>query len=530
MIKLIRKIFLYFLIFYIFGIFLCNFLGYWDYPDKKNKIPENFLKYRSEIVGEVISSPIIYEKYYKKRIKFYLKIDRINSENENFFAKNKNIKIFVDCNFSDSYFPIFGQKIKIYGKILKLELPNKYNNYLKYQKIYYKINENSFDNYLYFGKGNSVSLFFGNARQFILSKIQFLYTGISLEILPALIVGDKGFLEENTKDFIKGAGISHIIAISGMHIAFLFAFVCLFFRNKKSPIFLFVVLSIIWFYAGITGFSPSCIRACFMLSLILVAGIFDRETFSVNNLIITCAIMLIINPRQLFMLSFLFSFLGIFSIFYFQSFWKKLFKNIFIFFDEVFGNILGIKDFYSNNRIKSTLKNDTKFKISLEIFSLNNVKFLFKYIFKIFIEIFIVSLAAQTLLSPFVLFYFGNLNLSSIIFNLTIVPFLAIIMNFSFISIIFSIFNVSILNYIAKIFVFINSILIEKVFFVTNFLYERVSFFLKVNDEYIPYYLVLSICIILFFPILRDIKENKKYYFLFLIWIILFLISFIFVV
>ena len=61
-------------------------------------------------------------------------------------------------------------------------------------------------------------------------------------------------------------------------------------------------------------------------------------------------------------------------------------------------------------------------------------------------------------------------------------------------------------------------------------LHPQTARLLEVNDEYIPYYLVLSICIMLFFPILRDIKENKKYYFLFLIWIILFLISFIFVV
>ncbi|MDR0676671.1 MAG: ComEC/Rec2 family competence protein [Elusimicrobiota bacterium] len=518
-IKLARKILTYILIFYIAGIFVINFLGVWDKPNKKNKLPSQFLNIRTEIYGEILYPPTIYEKFYQKRIKFFIKLDKIGD----YSAKNKNTKIIVDCNLVSSYIPILGQKIKLYGEILPIELPNKYNNYLKYQNVYYKIFEQSLDNYQYVGNGNFFRSNFGKIRRFVLERILMLYDGLSAEVLPALIVGDKNYLTDETKDFIAEAGISHIIAISGMHVALVFAFLCLFFRNKKTVLFLLVTLSTIWFYAGITGLSPSCIRACGMLSIIMFAGLFDKYAFTVSNLMLTCAIMLIMNPRQLFMLSFLFSFLGVFSIIYFNNFWKNFFKQVFF----IINKFLFFGFFYKEQLIIKN-KIQKKTKKSFKDFKKNKKELLLStilYILNIFKEIFFASISAQTLLSPFIIFYFGNFNISSVIFNLTLIPFLAIIMNISFISIFFSLFSFSVFIKIAKMIAFINKIIVNTVFSITEFLFERISVFIEV--KMVPYYLTLILCILLFLPILRDIKENKKNFQLFLIWNILFLFSFI---
>jgi competence protein ComEC len=488
-IKTIHKLFFYIFWAYLVSIIFANYFGYWDKPHKNQIIPTHLLNTRSAITGEVLNSPAFYEKFYKKRIKFNLKLDAI--DNENF--SNKQISIFVDCNLNIDYYPAVGDKIKIYSQLEKLEFPNKYTNYLKYQNIYYKIQDNSLGNYFYLGKGSFIRHIFAVVRKSILDKILILYSGISREILPALIVDERSYMTKNTKKFLNSAGLSHITSISGTHIVLVFMCIAIFFKNRKSLFFIILSLSIIWFYSGITGFSPSCVRSCIMLSIVIIANLFDRNSFTVNNLMLTCFLMLVINPRQLFMISFLFSFLGVFSIFYFYNFWKN----------DVFG-------MFSKYDI-SSIQKESIFK-----------KIIF-YPKRILVEVFCGTMSAQTLLSPFVVFYFNSLNFTSIFFNLIVVPFVGIMMIFSFVSVIFSYFYFQIFSTLAKFFAFLNTFIITKTFGLSYYFYEKYSLILKKEINY--FYLIIILCLILVVPIVKEIKQNKIAFRLYLSWISLLLLN-----
>ncbi len=102
--------------------------------------------------------------------------------------------------------------------------------------------------------------------------------GDAAEIADAVVLGNKSNLSnEITRDFSR-LGISHLLAISGMHISFIcsgFTFIMRKIRVNRKIISLLTVLLML-FYMALTGFSPSVVRAsvlCIMMSIIYIIGI-----------------------------------------------------------------------------------------------------------------------------------------------------------------------------------------------------------------------------------------------------------------
>ncbi len=483
--KLIRKIFVSIFFMYLFGIIFANYFGAWNFPAKTKTLPPNLIRERALVVGQVSNFAQFYEKFHKKRTKFTLKLKKIN----NVDLSRKNIKLFVDLNLWQNYIPDYGDVIEINAKIEEIDVKNRYETNQKYRNIYYKISENSIGNYKNIRKSDGFKEILVDTRKAVLNKILLLYqTGFPREILPAIIIGDTNFISKKTKDFVSSAGLSHIISISGMHLAIIFMIISFFFKNKKSWIFFVTILTAIWFYSLLTGFSPSCVRSAIMLTFLVVANVFGKSAFTINNLVITCFLMLVINPRQLFQISFLFSFLGVFSIIYFFDFWKNIFTSIF-----------------PKNPIKNKNQNLLKKIILYPIITLR--------------EIFFVSLAAQTLLSPFVCFYFKSLNLSSILFNLVFVPFVGIIMWLTFATVGVSYISLSFAKFLAVF----NSFLLNKIFEICLALHDKFSIFIKASFD--VFYLLNLVIFLLFLPILPDIKRNFRYLRLYLLCLIIFIFN-----
>lgn len=151
------------------------------------------------------------------------------------------------------------------------------------------------------------------------------FNGDELAILSALTIGDKTELSESIRESYSVAGASHILALSGLHIGLLYAL--LFFilqpvakrgnagRCLRS-LFLIVLL---WAFAFFTGFSPSVIRSVTMFSILALADMFGRQSFSLNTLAATAWLMLLCNPAWLFDVGFQLSFVAVTSILLIQQ-------------------------------------------------------------------------------------------------------------------------------------------------------------------------------------------------------------------
>lgn len=156
-----------------------------------------------------------------------------------------------------------------------------------------------------------------NLREDILqTHAQYLHSP-NLEILGGVVFGDDAVTPpEYIKDSFINSGILHILAASGMNVAFIYGFWCFFMRRLRVP-FVFSVISgmgVIILYTLMTGLGPSVIRAALMLLFILAGKLIDRDAHSVSLLALVGMLMLIYNPAYINDVGFQLSFLATFGI------------------------------------------------------------------------------------------------------------------------------------------------------------------------------------------------------------------------
>lgn len=133
-----------------------------------------------------------------------------------------------------------------------------------------------------------------------------------------ILLGEDSFLDLNTRNAFSHAGISHILALSGLHIciiAFLISFILLplDYIGCKRIRHITTLLSIIAF-AFVTGLSVSVIRATIMMTFVILAHLLYRKNTSMNALFASVLIILIINPYSIYDIGFQLSFLSVFII------------------------------------------------------------------------------------------------------------------------------------------------------------------------------------------------------------------------
>ena len=174
----------------------------------------------------------------------------------------------------------------------------------------------------------------GNYFKTRIERYRSLLRGLILEnapspeggILQALILGEKGRIPKDITDKFNRAGVSHILAISGLHVGIV-AFISLIIIRiimKSSEYLLlrfnifkvsalFAVIPLIS-YAFIAGLHISTIRATIMILCFLIALLAGRGRDLLNILAFAAFAILIINPASLIDVSFQLSFVAVASI------------------------------------------------------------------------------------------------------------------------------------------------------------------------------------------------------------------------
>lgn len=111
----------------------------------------------------------------------------------------------------------------------------------------------------------------------------------------AILLGDRRGIDYETNTAFKVSGISHIIAVSGLHVSILCALIYRFCLRKRHLVAL-VGIPILILFAAITGFSPSITRAVVMQILVILGMALDREYDGMTALAFSCLLMTAINP------------------------------------------------------------------------------------------------------------------------------------------------------------------------------------------------------------------------------------------
>lgn len=138
-------------------------------------------------------------------------------------------------------------------------------------------------------------------------------------LVKAILLGIRDELDADQKSAFARSGTMHVLAVSGSHVALIYGVLLWSFRRlgeqRRWRILRSVVmLVVLWAYAGLTGATPSVLRATLTFTLFCLADMWRRQPDPVNSLAAAAVLLLAMDPLMLGQLSFQLSFLAVLGI------------------------------------------------------------------------------------------------------------------------------------------------------------------------------------------------------------------------
>ena len=341
---------------------------------------------------------------------YILKIENINNRN----FRNTNILLKVKKNRESKLYK-YGDKISGTGNF---EKPSKrrnykgfdYSRYLKTEKIYMICNTEC-KNIKVLGKNNQFvgDMWINNLRNDAKNNLLKLLPKEKAYIAIALLLGDTNMLDKDQRETFSNASLSHILAISGMHVAYVIVACRLIFRKFDKRIGKYIFIIILLFFCKFTGESSSVERAVIMSVIAISTTLVYRKSDTINNISISALIILIKNPYDILNLGFQLSFLGTIGIVLFNAKISNLFN-------------------YPVNYIKNT-----------------KIKRLLSKV----ISLLTVSLSANVMIIPILAYNYNTISFTFIISNILVAPILGIMCFLGYITISISIISINLANFFA---------------------------------------------------------------------------------
>ncbi|MBR6358238.1 MAG: ComEC/Rec2 family competence protein, partial [Lachnospiraceae bacterium] len=220
------------------------------------------------------------------------------------FSPAGGCAVYADCDaVSEGRIPASGNTLKVYGKMRpylnaanpgqfdahEFHLSDREYAYISSKKLWIT------------GENRAVfSDFVSRARNKMKDTLSMLYDREQAGILTAMLAGDRSLMEDETRALYKKAGISHILAVSGLHVSFM----CMGLYNllqrlkcgaavSRAVAFVALVLFVIYSGAG-----TSAIRAGIMTTVMLLARALRRRYDMLSALAAAGIVLLLVFPHD----------------------------------------------------------------------------------------------------------------------------------------------------------------------------------------------------------------------------------------
>lgn len=240
-----------------------------------------------------------------------------------------NEKLYINTDKELEY----GDKIHIKGEFQEPDIARNYKGfnykqYLKTLKIYGTIKVSEIK-ILKKQCANTLMQISNKIFLHIKSNIEKTYSSKTSGIILGVMLGHTEQIEENIKEDFSTSNLSHVLAVSGMHISYIIMLITAstqrIFGKRKCKI---IASTVLFIYMFITGFSVSVVRASIMGILLCMSFVVYRKSDTLNNISIAALITLISNPYNLIGMSFLLTYGGTLGIIYFNPIVEKIIKSI----------------------------------------------------------------------------------------------------------------------------------------------------------------------------------------------------------
>ena len=441
-----KKVTILLLIFIIAGFIHIKFLKY-DY-EKIYISLENV-----NIVGTIVSS---------KKEKQYINEYKIETEKINNIKLKKKF-ILLTKNKEIEY----GNKIKLEGTYIK---PSKsrnyrgfdYSNYLKTENIYGTIEQNGKIELI---KEKNINYLFINlykVKNKIIKNINNKFPEETRGVVLGILLGDKSSIEEDVRQNFADSSLSHILAVSGTHISYVVICISVLFKKLKLNKNIRKVLTslVLFMYLYLVDFSVSATRAVIMSTIVIMQMLFYRKQDTITTIAFSSIIILINNPYSILNIGFLLSYGGTIGII--------LFVNRI--------SIESKEDFFQ--RFKSYLK-----------------------------DICIVTISAQTIIMPIIIYYFNTISFTFIISNIIASLIIGPIIMIGLVIIAISFFKIPIISLIIRFYNILIVILVRTADIISKIPMSKIYLKTPTTLEIIFYYSVVFLIALLIYIK----KSNRKF-------------------
>lgn len=414
--------------------------------------------------GNAIIKGIIAERpeITDERIRILLKVSRLNNTEAEGIVFASVYKNKFKENFSRPLY--YGDEIELKGRLEEMPFqrnPGEFNygEYLKLQGVDAVFTSFGYENITV--TGHKEQNFFMKhiiypVKDYSISVVDSLIGGSEGEYLKGLLLGERSNIPRQLKEDFINAGVAHIIAVSGLNVAYVALLVwgLLIFLPVKHSYKIIITIAVLLFYMVLTGSTPSIVRAVIMASVFLIAQLSERKPNSYNIISFAALVILVIDPRQLFDAGFILSFSAILSL-----------LVIYPALDKLTGKI----KWYS---------------------SLNGERMKIKFL-RAVIALFTGTAAAQIGTLPITAIMFKKVSLISLVSNLFAIPLSNLSLGLGFITVISSLFS----GWLAEVFASLNNFLLywqlELIRLSANLDFSFVQTYFADSSFFILYYLIL---------------------------------------
>jgi competence protein ComEC len=267
------------------------------------------------------------------------------------------------------------------------------------------------------------------------------------EIMKGLLLGGRE-VGTDTRERFSAAGISHLLAVSGLHVGIVSAVIILILKRAGiTGRWRFIILCcVLTFFAFMVGLTPSVVRAVIMMGVVTLAAAVDRKPDMLTSLIFTAFLLIVSQPYIVYSISFQLSFLACLGI---ALYYPAISK------------ILGFAGRYLSAAVS-------------------------------------VTISSQILILPLLIHYFGGFAPASVLANVLAVPLAGMVLWFTVIYLVLYPLHIPLYYTI----VFINGIIIEMINIIINAVGIIPFGNVRVEDAgtsfYITYYLSAAAVLLIF--------------------------------
>jgi competence protein ComEC len=135
-------------------------------------------------------------------------------------------------------------------------------------------------------------------------------------VVRGMVLGDRSLIPEELDQAFRRSGITHVLAISGQHVAILAAMIYFALRAFVVPMTFRVPITgvLIWTYILVAGAPPSAIRAGVVATFVLAAALLGRQISPLHFMTTMLAAVLAYNPQLVYSTGFQLSVAAVFGI------------------------------------------------------------------------------------------------------------------------------------------------------------------------------------------------------------------------